>query len=66
MPSSGPTADALERVIAEHDPDLVEAAREVDLSLLSHSLSLSPLERLRACTSTTRTLEALRRGVLAR
>ena len=41
------------------DPDLVEAAREFDQVLLLWSLGLTPLERLRACTQATSTLERL-------
>lgn len=62
MPARAPalTAD-LERVLAERDPDLVEAVQDVDLSLLRWSLGLTPLERLRACAGTARTLDRLRR-----
>ena len=50
----------LERSLAERDPELLAAADEVDVTLLRWSLSLSPLERLRACTKATRALERLR------
>lgn len=55
-----PTADEVEQAVALRDPDLVEAAREVDQTLLRWSLGLTPLERLRACTQATSTLERLR------
>ena len=60
MPARTPalTAD-LERVLAERDPELVEAVQNVDLSLLRWSLGLTPLERLRACAGTARTLDRL-------
>ena len=35
------------------DPLVVEAAREVDPTLLEWALSLSPRERLRACSNAT-------------
>ncbi|MEM9457372.1 MAG: hypothetical protein AAGF11_24545 [Myxococcota bacterium] len=50
-------------MLARTDPDLLEAANEVDVSLLRWSLGLTPLERLRACTRTAGTLERLRRGL---
>lgn len=61
-----PTARELELELSLRDPDLVEASHEVDPTLLRWSLELSPLERLRSCTSTTTTLENLRRGTFAR
>lgn len=42
------------------DPLIVEAAREVDGTLLDWALGLSPRERLRACTKATAALEHLR------
>jgi hypothetical protein len=46
------------------DEELLAASREVDITLLEWSLSLSWRERLRACTESTRALEKLkaRRG----
>jgi hypothetical protein len=38
------------------DPLIVEAAKEVDGSLLDWMLSLSPRERLRACSNASRAL----------
>jgi hypothetical protein len=38
------------------DPIVLAAAKEVDRSLLEWFLSLTPRERLRACTRTTRAL----------
>lgn len=54
------TADELEQAISAVDPELVEAAREIDRTLLRWSLSLTPLERLRACSRTAATLARLR------
>lgn len=65
MPAA-PTAADLGRVLAERDPELVEAVQDVDLSLLRWSLGLTPLERLRACAGTTRTLDRLRHGTTDR
>ncbi len=61
-----PTAAEVERTIAEQDPELVEASYEIDRTLLRWSLGLTPLERLRACTQATNTLERLRRASLDR
>lgn len=61
-----PTADEVEQAVALQDPELVEAAREVDQTLLRWSLGLTPLERLRACTQATSTLERLRHASLDR
>ncbi|MCH9685105.1 MAG: hypothetical protein K0V04_26950 [Deltaproteobacteria bacterium] len=61
-----PTSDDLERVLAFVDPELLQAADEVDVSLLRWSLGLTPLERLRACTTTASALDWLRRGSIAR
>jgi hypothetical protein len=55
-----PTVDEVERAVAAIDPELVAAAHEVDRTLLRWSLGLTPLERLRACTQATGTLERLR------
>lgn len=63
MVASNLTVSELEQVLARTDPDLLEAANEVDVSLLRWSLGLTPLERLRACTRTAGTLERLRRGL---
>jgi hypothetical protein len=60
------TIDQIEQAIAREDSELVEAAREVDLSLLRWSLGLTPLERLRSCTRMASTLDRLRRGTIAR
>lgn len=66
MPAPAPTAADLERVLAERDPELVEAVQDVDISLLRWSLGLTPLERLRACAGTARTLDRLRHGTADR
>jgi hypothetical protein len=42
--------------VAELDPLVLEAAREVDGALLEWALSLSPRERLRACSNATTAL----------
>ena len=42
------------------DPLIVQAAREVDRSLLDWALALSPRERLRACTKAGVALARLR------
>ncbi|MGB5268483.1 MAG: hypothetical protein WBN30_17955 [Polyangiales bacterium] len=39
---------------------LLEASREVDRTLIQWALALSPLDRLRAATSSAASLEALR------
>ena len=59
------TASESERVLALVDPELLEAADEVDVSLLRWSLGLTPMERLRSCTRTAGTLERLRRGFIS-
>ena len=51
-------ADWLRRV----DPDLADAACEVDRTLLTESLALSPTDRLRVCTRTVRGLDRFRRA----
>ncbi len=61
-----PTTAEVERLIAERDPELLEASYEIDRTLLRWSLGLTPLERLRACTQATSTLERLRRAALDR
>lgn len=66
MPLMATAPTALELEGALQDPELVEASREVDRTLLRWSLELSPLERLRACTRTTTTLSFLRRGAVTR
>ena len=43
------------------DPLLVEAVDDVDLGLLRWSLSLSPEERLQACSRAAFTLSSIRR-----
>lgn len=50
-------ADEVGQAVALRDPELVEAAREVDQTLFRWSLGLTPLERLCACTQATSTLE---------
>lgn len=42
--------------LAEFDPLVLEAAQEVDGALLEWALSLSPRERLRACSNATSAL----------
>src|SRR3954469_18883882 len=44
------------------DPVVVQAAREVDRSLLEWSLSLSPRQRLRACSNAVLALARFTRG----
>ncbi len=60
LPLRAPTVDEVEQAVAALDPELVMAAREIDRTLLRWSLGLTPLERLRACTQATGTLERLR------
>jgi hypothetical protein len=48
-PPMRPKPDSLDALV-------LEAAREVDVTLLDWALSLSPRERLRACTQATRAL----------
>lgn len=43
------------------DPELRQARLEVDRSLLRWSKSLSPMDRLRACSNATRALDRFRR-----
>lgn len=38
------------------DPEVARAVQDVDATLLAHSLSLSPFERLRACSRAARGL----------
>jgi len=47
--------------LASIDADLLEAVEDVDPTLLAWSLSLSPLERLRAATRAASTLAKFRR-----
>ncbi|MDF1564455.1 MAG: hypothetical protein P1V51_15530 [Deltaproteobacteria bacterium] len=47
--------------LAREDPELLEAASEVDRTLLRDSLARSPLERLRAATRYRRALARFRR-----
>ena len=44
---------------ASLDPLVLAAAREVDVTLIDWALSLSPLERLRACSNATDALGRL-------
>jgi hypothetical protein len=44
------------------DPLVVQAAREVDHSLLEWTLRLSPRQRLRACTNAGLALSRFKRG----
>ena len=57
-----PTLAELLEQVARLDPLLVEAADEVDRGLLRWSLSLTPRERLRACSRAAATLARLGRG----
>lgn len=52
-------------MLARTDPELVEAANEVDVTLLRWSLGLSPLERLQMCTQMAGALDGLRRGLVS-
>jgi hypothetical protein len=47
---------SIEVSVAVLDPLILEAAREVDGALLEWALSLSPRERLRACSNATTAL----------
>ena len=58
-PLPAPTANEVEHAVALRDPELVEASHEIDRTLLRWALGLTPLERLRACTQATSTLERL-------
>ena len=62
-PSPAEVLEAIERDLAERDPELLAAVSEVDLSLVRWSLSLSPIERLRVCTRNARVLDRLRGAV---
>ena len=55
-------ANATATTQPEHDPLIVQAAREVDRSLLDWALTLSPRERLRACTKAGVALARFKRG----
>jgi hypothetical protein len=50
------TAEPERQLVASIDPLIVEAAREVDGTLLDWMLGLSPRERLRACSNASRAL----------
>jgi hypothetical protein len=50
----------IEAVVAQH-PELEQLAREVDRTLIQWSLSLSPMERLRAASKSLRGLRRFRR-----
>jgi len=52
--------DVIDKVIEGLDPLILEAAKEVDQTLLDWYLSLSPRERLRACTKATEALARFR------
>lgn len=52
---------AIEAELAKRSPELVAAADEVDQTLIDWALSLSPRERLDACTRATRALTGWRR-----
>ncbi|MBK7830061.1 hypothetical protein [Nannocystis sp.] len=60
------TANEVEHAVALRDPELVEASHEIDRTLLRWALGLTPLERLRACTQATSTLERLRHASVNR
>lgn len=60
--AESPTVRTATEQIRRLDPLLVEAADDVDLELLRWFQSLSPLERLRACSRATSTLGRFRRG----
>ncbi len=49
-------------LIAARDPELLDAAAEVDRSLLDWALAQTPRQRLDACSSATRALAGFRRG----
>jgi hypothetical protein len=51
----------IEAMLAERNPELLAAADEVDPTLIDWSLSLSPWDRLRACSRATRALLGWRR-----
>ena len=56
--SKDATAEAEHRVPAlAIDPLILQAAREVDSTLLDWALGLSPRERLRACSNATKALD---------
>jgi hypothetical protein len=47
--------------LAEHDPDVLLAAEEVDRSLIRLTLELPPLERVRSAAASAETLARFRR-----
>ena len=51
----------IEEELTRRNPLLVAAADEVDASLIVWALSLSPMERLRACSRAARALTGWRR-----
>ena len=51
----------IEKELAERSPELLAAADEVDTTLIDWALSLTPLDRLRACSRATRALAGWRR-----
>lgn len=53
--------ESVESWVARVDPELARAAEEVDQTLLSEALALSPLRRLEACSTATRGLASFRR-----
>lgn len=57
----GAEADSPARPRGLDDPLVQQAAREVDPTLLDWALSLSPRERLRACTRATNALSRFAR-----
>ena len=52
----------IEAMLAERNPELLAAADEIDQTLIDWSLSLSPWDRLRACSRATRALLGWRPG----
>jgi hypothetical protein len=52
----------IEAELARRHPLLVAAASEVDTTLIDWALSLTPLERLRACSRAARALTGWRRA----
>ncbi len=46
--------------VARVDPEVAQAVRDVDRTLLAEAAALSPLDRLRACTRATRGLARFR------
>jgi hypothetical protein len=54
--ASGNSLQDIEAELARRQPLLVAAAAEVDTTLIDWALSLTPLERLRACSRAARAL----------